>query len=210
MHEARRDPRPRWLTAAVVCAAAVAAVDATGAPAARQGEGPGPWCGGALWRQMAFSDSDRGKVDVQPIRTTIASIAALDAPHRINLARSTDYQRHTWRVHAVIDRYRIASNGEIVLVVFSIDSGKYMNAYLPNPNCLSPKTRLRTAILDARKALTRRCPVVRPAWHLLGISTEITGVGFWNPTRTTRGALPNGAELRPVIDLTIDSGCGVA
>jgi hypothetical protein len=209
MHRARRDAPLRWLTVVAVCATAAAVLDAGAAPGARRGEGPGPWCGGALWRQMAFSDPDRAKVDVDPMKTTIAAIAALDAPKKTTLARTTAYQLHAWRVHAVIDRYRIASNGEIVLVLFSIDSGKYMNAYLPNPSCLSANTRLRTAILDARKALTRRCPAVRSAWQLLGISTQITGVGFWNPTRTTRGALANGAELRPVIDLTIDSGCGM-
>jgi hypothetical protein len=51
--------------------------------------------------------------------------------------------------------------------------------------------------------------VATPAWKLIGITVDIQGVGFWNPARTTRGALPNGAELRPVTGLTIVSGCGV-
>jgi hypothetical protein len=34
------------------------------------------------------------------------------------------------------------------------------------------------------------------SWQLLGATVVISGVGFWNPARTTRGALPNGAELR--------------
>jgi hypothetical protein len=36
----------------------------------------------------------------------------------------------------------------------------------------------------------------------------ITGVGFWNPVKTTLGALGNGAELRPVTSLTLLEGCG--
>jgi hypothetical protein len=36
----------------------------------------------------------------------------------------------------------------------------------------------------------------------------MTGVGYWNPTKTTLGALGNGAELRPVTGITLINGCG--
>jgi hypothetical protein len=174
-------------------------------------EAPGTWCGGLLWRQMAFSDPDRAKVSVTPEeKTTIAAIARLSTPRKIALARTTSFQRRLWHLHAVVDRYRIASNGEIVLILFSIDSGQYMNAYMPNPRCLSDRTRERSAILAARKTFTSHCPVATTAWQLLGATVNITGVGFWNPVHDTRGALANGAELRPVTRLTIDFGCGVS
>jgi hypothetical protein len=108
----------------------------------------------------------------------------------------------------VIDRYRVASNGEIVLILYSIATAQYMNAYMPNPGCLSTHTRKRADILAARQLLVGHCPVVTPAWKLLGISVEVQGVGFWDSARNTRGALPNGAEIRPVTNLVIDSGCG--
>jgi hypothetical protein len=113
-----------------------------------------------------------------------------------------------WRLRTVIDRYRIASNGEIVLILYSIDSAQYMNAYLPNPNCLGPRARDRTGMIAARKQLTEHCPIVRPLWQLLGITVDLAGVGFWNPSRATRGALPNGAELRPLTNFKIVNGCG--
>ena len=37
----------------------------------------------------------------------------------------------------------------------------------------------------------------------------VAGVGFWNPRAVTRGALPTGAELRPLTNFKIVSGCGV-
>jgi hypothetical protein len=202
----------RRVRSALPLALVLALTAAPAASAARVAprQAPGRWCGGALWRQMVLSDSDAGKVDLQPATTTIAAIAKLTPPHRIWTERTTPFQRQAWHVHAVIDRYRIASNGEIALVLFSIESGTYMNAYLPNPRCLSAKTRARASIVAARQELTRRCPAATTAWQLLGISTEVTGIGFWNRVRTSRGALPNGAELRPVIDLKIDSGCGVS
>ena len=191
--------------------AAAAVWLATAAPAAtRPGSAPGPWCGGALWRLMTLSDFERGLVDLRREPTTIAQISALRSPRRIAPRRATTFQRRVWRLQTVLDRYRIASNGEIVLILYSIASGQYMNAYLPNPQCLPRRTRDRGGILAARRAfLAARCPTVTPQWQLIGITIDLAGVGFWNPVRTTRGALSNGAELRPVTNFKVIAGCGV-
>ncbi len=213
MHDAQLR-RPLLAVVALVAltaAASAVAVEAATLPIAKRQalRAPGPWCGGLLWRQMTFSDADRRKVVLAPAETTIADIAELPPPRRIRASRGTAFQRHVWRMHAVIDRYRIASNGEIVLILFSINTGQYMNAYLPNPSCLSNRSRKRGDILAARQAIVGHCAPVTTAWQLLGATVEIAGVGFWNPTSRTRGALRNGAELRPVTDLQIDTGCGM-
>jgi hypothetical protein len=83
-----------------------------------------------------------------------------------------------------------------------------MNAYLPNPRCLSAQTRDRKAILSARRVLVRDCKLPPTYWWPLGASVRMTGVGYWNPVRTTLGALGNGAELRPITGLKIINGCG--
>lgn len=158
---------------------------------------------------MTLSDADRALVNLRGENTTIADIAKLRAPARIVPRRETAFQRQAWRMRAVVDRYRIASNGEIVLILFSIDTGQFMDAYLPAANCLGARARDRTGVLSARKELTSRCPAVTAGWQLLGITVEVGGVGFWNPVRTTRGALANGAELRPVTNLKVLTGCGV-
>jgi hypothetical protein len=170
---------------------------------------PGPWCGGPLWRQMNFSDVDKHKVETTPENTTVADIAQLTAPATIGKRRTTPFQRQIWHLDVVIDRYRIGSDGEIALVLFSIPSAQYMNAYLANPNCLTPGSRMREEIVAARQMLKAHCPQVTASWQLLGISVELEGVGFWNPLRSTKGALPNGAELRPITNLKIASGCGI-
>jgi hypothetical protein len=191
------------LAAAAACALAVTA------QADRAKQVPGPWCGGTLWRLMTLSDPQRKAVDLRGAPTTIADIAKLKAPVRTPTTRATGFQRQVWRMRAVIDRYRIASNGEIVLILYSIDSAQYMNAYMPNPNCLGPRARDRTGMIAARRELTSMCPLVKPSWELLGITVELAGVGFWNPNRNTRGALPTGAELRPLTNFKIVNGCGV-
>ncbi len=158
---------------------------------------------------MTLSDADREQVDLHGLPTTIAKLGALASPPSIGLRRSTDFQRGVWHMRAVIDRYRIASNGEIVLVLFSIDTGMFMDAYLPATQCLGGNARDRTGMIAAREELVSRCPTVTWQWQLLGATVEIGGVGFWNPSRATRGALANGAELRPVTNLEIVTGCGV-
>jgi hypothetical protein len=195
--------------AAAASAALVLAAHVPASHAAGHNEGPGTRCGGTLWRLMTLSDAGVKQVNLHAKDTTIGDIAALHTPARIVPRRTSPFQRQVWRMHAVIDRYRIASNGEIVLILFSIDTGQFMDAYLPARNCLGARARDRTGILAARNELTSRCPKVTAAWQLLGITVEVGGVGFWNQVRTTRGALANGAELRPVTNLKVLTGCGV-
>jgi hypothetical protein len=198
---------PQMLAFALVAAAAcVLAASASSRP---RDLPPGSWCGGTLWKMMTLSDPMRGTVDLRGTPTSIADIAKLDSPARTPQTRSTQFQRHVWQMRTIVDRYRVASNGEIVLILFNIDSAQYMNAYMPNPHCLGPNARDRTGMIAARKQLTSHCPKVTPAWLLVGLTVDIGGVGFWNPDRSTRGALSNGAELRPVTNFKVVNGCGI-
>jgi len=192
------------VAALCACSSALAAT-----PANHAGNSPGRWCGGTRWRLMTLSDPDRAKVHLDRIPTTIANLAAQTPPRTIGVRRTTGFQLVSWRMQAVVDRYRIASNGEIVLVLYDIPSNMYMDAYLPNPHCLGARARDRTGMIAARAAFTDHCPHATAQWQLLGATVDISGVGFWNPVHTTRGALPNGAELRPLTNLSIVSGCGV-
>jgi hypothetical protein len=141
--------------------------------------------------------------------TSIADIAKLGAPAKAPASRTTPFQKQRWQVTAVVDQYRAASNGEIVLVLFDTGTSTYMDAYLSNPKCLTPSARGRGEIVAARNAFTSHCPAPQGTYQPLGATVQLTGVGFWNPAKTTKGALPNGAELRPVTGLTVLSGCGV-
>jgi hypothetical protein len=189
--------------AGAACAVAFTA-PAQAAPAAK----PGPWCGGTLWKLMNLSDTGSKSVRWSPAGTSIADIAKLAAPGRVSTSRTTQFQKQRWQVTAVVDQYRVASNGEIVLVLFDTGTSTYMDAYLSNPKCLASSARGRGEIVAARNAFGR-CPAPQTGWQPLGATVELSGVGFWNPLKTTKGALPNGAELRPVTGLKVVSGCGV-
>jgi hypothetical protein len=169
---------------------------------------PGPQCGGTLWKLMTLSDTGKTAVHWAPTATTIPDIAKLSAPAKITTARGSAFQKQVWKLTAVIQRYRQASNGEIVLELFDIPTSTYMNAYLPSAQCLPTKARGRAQMLAARNGFLKDCPAVTGDWQLLGATADVSGVGFWNSVKTTMGALKNGAELRPLIDLKITQGCG--
>jgi hypothetical protein len=193
----------------LAAAATLAALTAAFAvPAGARVAAPGPQCGGTLWKQMTLSDTGNKSVTWAPTETTVPDVAKLTAPAKITTARSTSFQKHQWQVHAIIERYRTASNGEIVLELFDVPSSTYMNAYMPSPQCVPAKARGRAQMLAARNGFMSQCPAATNDWQLLGATAELTGVGFWNPVKTTMGALRNGAELRPLTALTITQGCG--
>jgi hypothetical protein len=197
--------------AALTAALTLAVTEPAGAHnTARAAQAPGTWCGGNLWKLMTLSDATRWLVYPTAQPTNIPTISSLTAPKRILADRtSTGFEQQVWQLTTVIERYRLQSNGEIALELFDIPSSMYMDAYMPNPRCLSPTQSLfRSQILAARRALTSACPPPTPAWQLLGARVKLAGVGFWNPAKTTLGALGNGAELRPVTNLAIKDGCG--
>jgi hypothetical protein len=188
-------------------AAALAALTAAFAlPAGAHVSAPGPQCGGTLWKLMTLSDTGRSAVHWAPTATTIPDIAKLRAPAKITTARGSAFQKQVWKLKAVIERYRQASNGEIVLELYDIPTSTYMNAYMPSSQCLPSTARGRAQMLAARGGFLKDCPAVTANWQILGATADVTGVGFWNPVKTTMGALKNGAELRPLIDLKITQG----
>jgi hypothetical protein len=169
---------------------------------------PGPQCGGTLWKLMTLSDTGKTAVHWTPAATTISDIAKLSAPAKITTARSSAFQKQVWQLTAVIQSYRQASNGELVFQLFDVPSSLYMNAYMPSASCLPTKARGRAQMLAARNAFLKQCPAPSAHWQPLGATAEVTGVGFWNPVKTTAGASKNGAELRPLLSVNITQGCG--
>jgi hypothetical protein len=159
---------------------------------------------------MTLSDGQRWTVYPSPLPTSIPAIAALTAPKRIVAGRNgTFFERQVWEMKVVIERYRLQSNGEIALELYDVPSSMYMNAYMPNPKCLSQtQTSDRSQIVAARTAFAQACPAPTSHWQMLGATARLAGIGFWNPVKTTLGALGNGAELRPVIHFSLLQGCG--
>jgi hypothetical protein len=200
----------RFVLAAAAVVAAITAAFAFAVPArAHVNAAPGPRCGGTLWKVMTLSDAAKKSVQWSPSATSIPDIAKVAAPAKVTTARNNMFVKHVWKLNPVIiERYRMASNGEIVLELFDIGSATYMNAYMPAPDCLSSAARGRGQMIATRNSFTSQCPAVTTDWQMLGATADVSGVGFWNPVKTTLGALKSGAELRPLVSLNIKQGCG--
>ena len=127
----------RFVLAAAAIAATITA--ATALPAGARVATPGPQCGGTLWKMMTLSDTAKKSVTWLATPTTIPDVSKLTAPAKITTARSSSFQKHVWSLSkTVIERYRMASNGEIVLELFDVNTQTYMNAYLRHPRACRP------------------------------------------------------------------------
>ncbi len=197
----------RFVLAVAAVAATIAA--ATALPAGARVTAPGPQCGGSLWKVMTLSDTAKNSVTFAPTATTIPDVSNLTAPAKITAARSNSFLKHVWSLNkTIIERYRMASNGEIVLELFDVNTQTYMNAYLEAGSCLPTAARGRGQMLAARNSFLNGCPAPTKDWQMLGATADVSGVGFFNPVKTTMGALKNGAELRPLVGMSITQGCG--
>lgn len=192
----------------LAAAAAVAALTAFAVPARAHTSAPGPQCGGTLWKLMTLSDTGKSAVKWTPAATSLEAISKLNMPTRVTASRGFAFQKQVWKLTTVLQSYRMASNGEIVFQLFDVPTSTYMNAYMPSPQCLPAKARGRAQMLAARNAFLKQCPAPTNQWQPLGATADIAGVGFFNPVKTTAGALKNGAELRPLVSLNITQGCG--
>jgi hypothetical protein len=77
---------------------------------------------------MTLSDRQRSTVKRTPALTSIPAISALTPPKRFPPRRNSPFQRQMWQMTLVIERYRLASNGEIIFELYDIPSSTYMNA----------------------------------------------------------------------------------
>jgi hypothetical protein len=160
-------------------------------------------CGGSLWRMKTLSDPQRKLVQLTPTATTIGVIDKKPTPNPVPKRRRTQFQRQVWNVVSQITQYRLESGG-VRLVLF--DAGTYVNAVIPNPNCLRATSRARTQMKAAWQQFTE-CARATPQWQSLGAVAYVGGVGFWGPKGRGRGQAINGAELHPVTGIRIVAGC---
>jgi hypothetical protein len=162
-------------------------------------------CGGPLWRMKTLSDPGRYRVKLTSRPTTIGAIQQRRVPRPTPARRKTPFQRQTWQVGAQITRYWIDGTA---LRLQLWDHGSYMNAVVPDPSCLSSKTRARAAITRVWNLFTSACGRPTHFAQPLGAIVTVTGVGFWSQHRTRHGEAPNGAELQPVTGFRSVAGCG--
>jgi hypothetical protein len=193
------------LIASGVAATVASAMIATAPAPARESRGGRGACGVELWGLKTLADRQARLVNLRPRNTTVAAINARPMPHRTPRTRTTRFARHVWRVVAQIVLVRLEDDQDIHLVLFAGDA--YMIAEMPASNCLR-RARDRRAIVAARRSFVRACGLPSGSFQPLGAVVRIAGVGFWDFPHGQRGHARNYAELHPVTNFKLISGCG--
>ena len=152
-----------------------------------------------------LSDPQRQLVTLRPRRTTVRAINELPRPRRTPTRRNTAFERHLWRVKAVILRDRLKSDGDIQLILVAGHS--YAHAELPSAACLPRNARARAAILRARRRFVEGCGTPSRAWKEQGALALVSGVGLWDRPNGDPGHAKNYAELHPVTNIRFLAGC---
>jgi hypothetical protein len=100
-------------------------------------------------------------------------------------------------VRVQIVEYRLSHDGGVDLVLYD-GKHSYLTAAMPQPRCLSARTRARAAIAGARAFFEGLCGPARRSWRELGAVAFVDGVGYWGARH---------AELRPVTRVRLVAGC---
>lgn len=163
--------------------------------------GCGVHCGTERWAVKTLSDSDRTRVAMQPVPTTIEALVALARPlahpafRRVAPVETTVYQvqaRITWlSSEADSDYHLVLASPE--------DTTITMIAEVPDPQCAGAcASGLASTYAELRQELVHQLnsphSVARPL-------VRVTGVGFWDFCHGQVGRAPNCIELHPVIQI---------
>ena len=183
----------------------IAAVAAAGTTAGASSRTSPIRCDKTLAGLKTLSDPERRLVDLRPRTTTIRAINRLRRPRPTPTRRSNGFQRHVWRVRAVIVKDRLQDDGDIQMILVAGHS--YLIAQLPAPACLSRTTRARAAIVRARRRFERGCGSASRSWRDQGAVAYVSGVGFWDLPNRQPGHAKNYAELHPVTSVRFLVGC---
>jgi hypothetical protein len=152
-----------------------------------------------------LSDPQRRLVDLRPRRTTVRAINELPTPRRTPTRRNNAFERHVWRVKAVIVMDRLKDDGDIQLILLGGHS--YLHAGLPSPACIPRRARARAAMVRARKHFEQGCGFPSRAWRHQGAVAYVSGVGFWHRPNQQPGHAKNYAGLHPVTGIKFLAGC---
>src|SRR4029453_447120 len=99
--------------------------------------------------RKTLSDPQRHLVALRPRQTTARAINDRSRPPRTPARRNRAFQRHVWRVKAVILRDRLKSDGDVQMILVAGHS--YLNAELPAPTCIPRTARARAAMVATRQ-----------------------------------------------------------
>jgi hypothetical protein len=177
----------RVFFALVVSLSCTAAIRAQAAP--RQ-------CGYDRWPVKIFNDKDRLRVNLKPVDTTVAKLAAIPI-HEIPYPRDKRIEPEelkTYKLRGKLIEVRPEKDSDLHLIIADLDNWEVrMIAEIPAPQCATG-TGHEEDYRKAREVLSKISS---------GTIIEIVGIGFFDFLHDTKGGAKNGIELHPVLKIAM-------
>lgn len=156
-------------------------------------------CGTERWQVKTLTDRDRGSVDFNVRRSTVAALGRLARPARRPAdARAGVHERRVYCVEAwIVDEPNSQDDGDMHVVLRGVEDGRStMVAEFPDVRCAVVCTSgFARAFAAARQQLEGRLKT----WNTDTLRVVIVGVGFFDRNHGQYGAAPNFFELHPVL-----------
>jgi len=151
-----------------------------------------------------LADTSVELVSTTPIPTSLSALWLRRPPGGLGFftGRLPGAERQVYQVFVRLVSLQLEADRDIHLVVAEPGHPRRtMITELPSPRCYSVAVSpYRSAMIHARRALTRACGGVgRRQRRIVGTAT-VTGVGFWDSRHGQYGVARNGIELHPVLD----------
>lgn len=161
-------------------------------------------CGSERWAVKTMTDRDAHAVQLAPVRSSIAELAALPRPSS-ERGRRRPVERRVVTLDGYVVQVRNEDDGDRHVVIAD-DSGYTMIIEFPAPACMQGSGVLRQAA-TARKTLLRL--IANDPVHG-DLKIRVTGVVFFDRYHRQSGVASNAVELHPVLGVEALEGPGRA
>lgn len=146
------------------------------------------------------------RVDFRARWTTVSALREQRPSHAATRSGSVEFS--AFRLRARLVRARLASNGDVDVVVADPDArARTMIVVFPSPSCTrNAVQRWRMAVARATFLASCGLPPAGNFGRMWGVAI-FTGVGFFDPGAVQPPAAPNAVQLHPVLRFR-PGGCG--
>jgi hypothetical protein len=165
-------------------------------------------CGVERWPVKTLQDPEAKTIHFAPQDSTIVALSTPQPPpnlRRINPQLRLEQEKQVYRLHVLLMGFKVEADGDFHLVLADHDNQELtMVAEIPAPDCANDKYRQQFAQSAAViSAIHRPASVGRMVRLAQPVEVTVEGVFFFDFIHGQTGVAPNGAELHPVLRLTV-------
>ena len=190
-------PNPRNLSSASITCGVSPSPSPTPTPS------PTPGCGVERWAVKTGTDADAALVSLSPQSTTVATMRSWPAPGTIPANnRVSPYETSVWTVNATLVEYKLEDDSDYHIVIKD-DAGNTMVTEIPYSGCVGSASPFAASIANARAKFDAAFTATG-SFQFANVPVQVTGPGMFDFLHGQTGVAPNGIEIHPILDITIN------